>query len=78
MTDQVIDNIEAILLAAGSRLDLVVRTEIFLIDLKNFTEVNEVYKQRFKEGVPPARQTVQVSLLPMGSQIEISCIAIRI
>lgn len=75
-TNLVIDNIEAILEEAGSSLEHVVRVEIFLKDLKgDFQAVNEVYAQRFV-GVPtPARQTVQVSELPAGSPIEISCIA---
>jgi len=75
-TRQVIDNIEAILEAAGSNLQNVLRVDIFLKDLKgDFQAVNEVYAQRFS-GVPePARQTVQVSELPLGAPIEMSCIA---
>jgi 2-iminobutanoate/2-iminopropanoate deaminase len=75
-THRVIDNIEAILTAAGSNLKQVLKVEIFLKDLKgNFKEVNEVYAERFVGSPEPARQTVQVSELPLGASIEISCIA---
>ncbi len=78
LAKQVIDNIEAILVAGGSSLQHVVRTEIFLTDLKrDFAHVNEEYGKRFAGATPPARQTIQVADLPMGSPIEISCIAIR-
>jgi 2-iminobutanoate/2-iminopropanoate deaminase len=74
-TKQVIDNLEAILLAAGSSLELVVRTDVFLKDLKNFSMMNEEYAKRFGQPAP-ARQTIQVSDLPLGAPIEISCIAV--
>jgi len=77
MTKQVIDNLEAVLLSGGSSLDLVVRVDVFLTDLKEFAQMNEQYAKHFKSSVPPARQTIQVAALPMGSSIEISCIAIR-
>jgi len=77
MTKRVIDNLEAILLEAGSSLEHVVRTDVFLKDLKDFALMNEEYAKRFKGKLVPARQTVQVSDLPLGSPIEISCIAIR-
>lgn len=77
MTNQVIDNLEAILRSGGSNLDLVVRTDIFLTDLKDFAAVNEEYGKRFKGGIFPARQTIQVTGLPLGSSIEISCIAVK-
>ncbi|QLH34745.1 MAG: hypothetical protein HWD61_00255 [Parachlamydiaceae bacterium] len=75
LTSQVIDNIEAILNAAGSQLENVIRTDVFLIDLKEFANMNEIYAQRFKGPVLPARQTIQVAALPMGAPIEISCVA---
>lgn len=75
LTKRVIDNIEAILLAGGSSLQRVVRTDVFLKDLKDFAMMNEEYAKRFNLAAAPARQTVQVSELPMGSRIEISCIA---
>lgn len=77
MTKQVIDNLEAILRAGGSSLDLVVRADVFLTDLKNFAAMNEEYGKRFSGEVAPARQTIQVAALPMGAPIEISCIAVR-
>lgn len=77
-TRQVIDNLEAILHAAGAGLKDVVRTDIFLIDLKrDFTAMNEEYAARFKNEVMPARQTIQVEALPMGALVEISCIALK-
>lgn len=77
-THQVIKNLEAILNAAGSGLEDVVRTDVFLKDLKNdFKPMNEEYAKFFNGNAPPARQTIQVSELPMGAPIEISCIAIR-
>ena len=76
LTNRVLDNVEAILLAAGSSLDKVLRADIFLTDLKNdFAAMNAAYGQRFNGVVAPARQTVEVSTLPLGAKIEISCIA---
>lgn len=76
MTNRVLDNLEAVLHAGGSSFDQVVRVDIFLKDLKkDFAAVNEEYAKRFKSGISPARQTVQAAELPLGSLIEISCIA---
>lgn len=78
LTKRVIDNIAAILAAGGSSLHQIVRAEVFLKDLKkDFAAMNEEYAKRFSPTTPPARQTIQVSDLPMGSPIEISCIAVR-
>lgn len=77
LTRQTIDNIEAVLRSGGSSLDLVLRTDVFLTDLKDFAAMNEEYVKRFNGGMPPARQTIQVPALPMGSPVEISCIAVR-
>lgn len=76
LTKQVLDNLEAVLREGGSSLDLVVRTDVFLKDLKDFAGMNEEYAKRFNGKVTPARQTIQVVDLPMGSPIEISCIAV--
>lgn len=77
MTKQILDNIEAILIASSSSLYNVVKTEVFLKDLKkDFNEMNEEYTKHFNPKIPPARQTIQVADLPKGSPIEISCIAI--
>jgi len=77
LTKQTLDNIEAILIASSSNLYNVVKTEVFLKDLKrDFEGMNEEYAKRFNPQVPPSRQTIQVSDLPKGSLIEISCIAL--
>lgn len=77
LTKQTLDNIEAILVAGSSSLYKVVKTEIFLMDLKrDFNGMNEEYAKRFNPQAPPARQTIQVADLPKGSPIEISCIAL--
>lgn len=77
LTEKTLDNLEQVLLAGGSRLGMIVRAEVFLIDLeKDFSEMNEVFEKRFAGEIPPARRTVQVAALPLRSPIEISCIAI--
>ncbi|HET8576293.1 MAG TPA: RidA family protein [Methylomirabilota bacterium] len=73
-TEQVLANLKAILEAAGSGLDRLVKTTVFLADLKDFAEMNEVYK-RHAGAAPPARATVQVAALPAGALIEIEAIA---
>ena len=67
-------NIKAIVEEAGSCMDKVIKTEIYLTDIATFHEVNEVYATFFS-SVQPARQTVEVSALPLGAMVEISCIA---
>jgi 2-iminobutanoate/2-iminopropanoate deaminase len=77
LTRQVMQNLEAVLKAEGSSLTNVVRTDVFLKDLNtDFAKMNEEYARWFTDGVPPARQTIQVSDLPLGSKIEISCMAV--
>lgn len=71
---QVMHNLRAILQAAGLDFSHVVKTTIFLTDMKQFGEVNEVYGKYF-EGSFPARETVQVSALPRSVNVEISMIA---
>lgn len=75
-TRQVLDNIEAILLAANSSLNEVVRVDIFLKDLNDFQKMNEEYKKHFTHANFPARQTVEVARLPLDASIEISCVAV--
>lgn len=77
LTAQVLKNIEQILKDAGASLEQVVRTDVFLKDLKNFKAMNEEYGRHFKGPLYPARQTIQVADLPLGSPIEISCIAVK-
>lgn len=74
-TRKVLDNLKAIIEAAGTSLSAVVRTTIFLKDLKFFDEVNQVYSEYFGE-TKPARTTVQISGLPKGVDIEIDAIAV--
>jgi len=74
-TEQVFANLRAILEAAGSSLDRIVKTTVYLTDLGDFQAMNEVYKQHVGE-LPPARATVEVSKLPAGSLIEIEAIAL--
>ncbi len=72
-TDQILKNASAIATAAGASLASVVKTTIFLTDLGDFKEVNEAYAKHFTDA-PPARSTVQVAALPLGSKIEIEFI----
>lgn len=74
-TIRVMKNIEAILLSASSGLDKVVKTTIYLRDLKDFNAVNGIYSSYFKSN-PPARATVEVSNLPRSVSIEIDAIAL--
>jgi 2-iminobutanoate/2-iminopropanoate deaminase len=73
-TKQVMENVGAILKAAGLSFSNVVKTTIFLKDMNNFPQVNEVYGSYFTSQ-PPARETVEVSRLPKDAGVEISCIA---
>ena len=75
-TEQVLDNIAAILGAAGLTFADVVKTTIFLVDLSHFATVNEVYGRRFA-AAPPARSTLEVSGLPRGALVEIEVVAVR-
>jgi 2-iminobutanoate/2-iminopropanoate deaminase len=74
-TEQVMDNLKAVLAAAGLDFSHVVRCGIFLVDLGDFARVNEVYGRAFP-GAPPARATVQVAGLPKGARVEIDAIAV--
>lgn len=74
-TERVLDNLQAILTAAGMDFGNVVRCGIFLADLQDFGVVNELYGARFS-AAPPARATVQVAGLPKGVLVEIDAIAV--
>ena len=76
-TKQVMDNILALLDAVDMKNENIVKCSLFLKDLGNFNKVNDVYASYFNDIIPPARETVQVSKLPMDVDIEISCIAVR-
>jgi 2-iminobutanoate/2-iminopropanoate deaminase len=74
-TTQVLSNLQAVLEAAGTSLDRVVKTTVFLADMNDFSEMNETYAGFFSE-LPPARSTVEVSRLPRDARIEIDVIAL--
>ncbi len=74
-TRRILENIQAILFAAGSSLHEVIRVEVFLKDLGDFQEMNKEYQKHFSGDHFPARQTIEVARLPMDASIEISCIA---
>lgn len=73
--EQVLRNLAAVLEAAGSDADHVVKTTVFLADMNDFAAMNEVYARHFKTD-PPARSTVQAARLPRGALIEIEAIAV--
>ena len=73
-TKQVCENLRAVLKAAGANINDVVKTTIFLTDINDFGEVNEVYGEYFSHK--PARSTVAVKELPKGAKVEIECIAV--
>lgn len=75
-TEQALQNLKAILEAAGSSLDALVKTSVFLMDLADFPAMNEVYARHVGER-PPARSTFQVAKLPAGAIVEIEAIAHR-
>ena len=70
---QVMNNLDEVIKAAGGTLENVVKTTIFLADMKDFAEVNEVYAAYF-ESIPPARATIQAAGLPMAVKVEIDAI----
>jgi len=74
-TEQVFANLRAILEEAGSGLDRLVKTTVFLTDLGDFAGMNEVYARHVGE-TPPARATIEVSALPSGAKLEIEAIAL--
>jgi 2-iminobutanoate/2-iminopropanoate deaminase len=74
-TKQVLDNMEAILTEAGSGLDRIVKTTVFLASLDDFQGMNSVYAERVGD-VPPARSTIEVAGLPSGALVEIEAIAL--
>lgn len=76
LTRQSLTNMKAILAEAGLTMDNVVKTTVFLADMADFAEMNEVYASFF-EGVCPARSAVAVKTLPKEARVEIECIAAR-
>ena len=76
-TRQVLHNLEEILRAGGASLNSVIKTTVFLKDMNDFKEMNEVYASKFVTDPRPARQAVQVARLPLDAMVEISCIAVK-
>ncbi|MCY3758435.1 MAG: RidA family protein [Acidobacteria bacterium] len=74
-TERVLRNLEGVLRAAGSSLDQVVKTTIYLTDMQEFPRVNQVYGKFFGESLP-ARATVGVSSLPKGALVEVEALAV--
>ncbi len=74
-TDRVLQNLDAVLRAAGASLAMVVKTTIYLADLQDFGAVNDVYGRYFPER-PPARVTIQAAGLPRSAMVEIDAIAV--
>lgn len=74
-TEQVLRNLAAVLQAAGSSLARVVKTTVFLADMSDFAEMNDVYARHFTSE-PPARSTVQAARLPRDARVEIEAIAL--
>ncbi|HMT10641.1 MAG TPA: RidA family protein [Ignavibacteria bacterium] len=73
-TKQVLENLKALLESSGSGLDKVIKTTVFLRDMNEFTEMNEVYSEYFGNS-KPARSTVEVARLPKDARVEIEAIA---
>lgn len=75
-TERVLDNLGAVLKAARMDYEHVIRCSVYLADINDYAQVNEVYARYFSEA-PPAREAVEVSALPRGARVEISCVAVR-
>lgn len=76
-TTQVMENLKAVLTAAGMSFENVVKSTIFLSDMDDFIKINKVYSAYFKEENAPARETVAVAGLPKSVNVEISMIAVK-
>jgi 2-iminobutanoate/2-iminopropanoate deaminase len=74
--EQVLDNLGAVLRAAGMDYHHVVRCTVFLADINDYAQVNEVYARYFSDNAP-TRETIQAAALPRGARVEISCTAVR-
>ena len=74
-TEQVMENMKAVLHEAGMDFNHVLKTSIFISDMENFEKINEVYGRYFDEAFAPARETVEVANLPKYVNVEISMIA---
>jgi 2-iminobutanoate/2-iminopropanoate deaminase len=75
-TEQVLENLGAVLRASGMEYRHVVRCTVYLADINDYAQVNEIYSRYFSEDAP-ARVAIQAAALPRGARVEISCIAVR-
>ncbi|WP_299055552.1 RidA family protein [uncultured Polaribacter sp.] len=76
-TKQVMENMKAVLNAADMTFENVIKTSIFVSDMNNFSEINNIYATYFNEETAPARETVEVANLPKFVNVEISAIAVK-
>jgi 2-iminobutanoate/2-iminopropanoate deaminase len=76
-TNQVMENLKAVLNSADLNFTNVIKTSIFITSMDDFNDINQVYGSYFDKGQEPARETVEVAKLPAGVNIEISMIAIN-
>mgnify|MGYP000106093258 CR=1 FL=1 len=76
-TKQVMENMKAVLKAADMTFENVIKTSIFISDMNNFAQINEVYGSYFNDESAPARETVEVARLPKDVNVEISMIAVK-
>jgi len=76
-TKQVMENMKAVLEAADMTFENVIKTSIFISDMNDFSQINEVYGSYFNEATAPARETVEVANLPKFVNVEISMIAVK-
>ena len=74
--ERVLDNLGAVLRASRMDYENVVRCTVYLVDINDYAQVNEIYARYFSEA-PPAREAVQVAALPRGARLEIACVAVR-
>lgn len=75
-TEKVLENLEGVLTASGMNLDHVVSCRVYMTDINDYAQINEIYG-RFFGANAPAREAVQVSALPRGARVEISCVAVK-
>lgn len=75
-TRQALENVKAILEAAGTDVSMVVKTTVFLANMDDFATMNSIYAEFFGQSGPPARSTVQVARLPLGALVEIEAVAL--
>mgnify|MGYP002630926822 FL=1 len=75
-TARVLENLEGVLTGAGMSMNNVVSCRVYMVDINDYAQINEIYARYFGSNAP-ARETVEVSALPRGARVEIACIAVR-